>query len=260
MRSAKKLGFSDCQIATLVLTSELEGEVGTKRKSLGITPFQHHPAHTNYLYTTYHATEHDLEFDENGTMVLGTGVYRIGSSVEFDWCTVTCVRKVREMGKKTVMIKYNQETVSTDFDEADQLYFFEIVMDIYELELAQGVITLNQAGIDQQEWVEVSWLSSPDPTYVLSGAAMNVVWDRSTLEHSLTAAAEVSSEHPFVLTKFIAGAQEIDVDGVAHEGKLLVHAVFEHVENAGVHSGDATSVLLPFSLEVQDMSRLKEIA
>ncbi|KAH9819672.1 carbamoyl-phosphate synthase arginine-specific large chain [Melampsora americana] len=324
MRSAKKLGFSDRQIATLVSTSE--GEVRVKRKSLGITPFvkridtlaAEYPAHTNYLYTTYHATEHDLEFDENGTMVLGSGVYRIGSSVEFDWCAVTCVRKVREMGKKTVMINYNPETVSTDFDEADRLYFeelgFERVMDIYELESAQGVIvsvggqlpqnialrlkengvkvlgtdpemidnaedrhkfskTLDEAGIDQPEWVEVTTLDSAmkfadevgypvliRPSYVLSGAAMNVVWDRSTLEHSLTAAAEVSSEHPVVLTKFIAGAQEIDVDAVAHEGKLLVHAVSEHVENAGVHSGDATLILPPFSLEPQDMSRLKEIA
>lgn len=324
MRGAKKLGFSDRQIATLISASE--GEVRAKRKSLGVTPFvkridtlaAEYPAHTNYLYTTYHATEHDLEFDEHGTMVLGSGVYRIGSSVEFDWCAVTCVRKVREMGKRTVMINYNPETVSTDFDEADRLYFeelgFERVMDIYELESAQGVIvsvggqlpqnialrlkqngvkvlgtdpemidnaedrhkfsqTLDEAGIDQPEWVEVTTLDSAvkfadevgypvliRPSYVLSGAAMNVVWDRSTLEHSLTAAAEVSSEHPVVLTKFIAGAQEIDVDAVAHQGKLLVHAISEHVENAGVHSGDATLVLPPFTLEPKDMKRLKEIA
>lgn len=324
LRSAKKLGFSDRQIANLVSSSE--DQVRKKRQALGIKPFvkridtlaAEYPAHTNYLYTTYHATEHDLEFDERGTMVLGSGVYRIGSSVEFDWCAVTCVRKVREMGKRTVMINYNPETVSTDFDEADRLYFeelgFERVMDIYELESAQGVIvsvggqlpqnialrlkqngvnvlgtypemidnaedrhkfsaTLDAVGVDQPEWVEVTSLDSAikfaddvgypvliRPSYVLSGAAMNVVWDRSTLEHSLTAAAEISSEHPVVVTKFIDGAQEIDVDAVAHNGELIVHAVSEHVENAGVHSGDATLVLPPFTLSDNEMARLKEIA
>ncbi|MBW0506215.1 hypothetical protein O181_045930 [Austropuccinia psidii MF-1] len=324
MQSAKKLGFSDRQIADLV--SSTEAKVRVKRKNLGVTPFvkridtlaAEYPAHTNYLYTTYHATEHDLKFDEHGTIVLGSGVYRIGSSVEFDWCAVTCVRKVREMGKRTVMINYNPETVSTDFDEADRLYFeelgFERVMDIYELESAQGVIvsvggqlpqnialrlkqngikvlgtdpemidnaedrhkfsaTLDAVGVDQPEWVEATSLDSAvkfaeqvgypvliRPSYVLSGAAMNVVWDRSTLEHSLTAAANVSSEHPVVITKFIHGAQEIDVDAVAHNGQLIVHAVSQHVENAGVHSGDATLVLPPFSLEQEDMVRLKEIA
>ncbi|KAI8459614.1 carbamoyl-phosphate synthase arginine-specific large chain [Phakopsora pachyrhizi] len=324
MRSAKKLGFSDRQIADLV--SSTEDVVRAKRKSMNVTPFvkridtlaAEYPAHTNYLYTTYHATEHDLEFDENGTMVLGSGVYRIGSSVEFDWCAVTCVRKVRAMGIRTVMINYNPETVSTDFDEADRLYFeelgYERVMDIYELESAKGVIvsvggqlpqnialrlkrngvsvlgtdpemidnaedrhkfsaTLDAVGVDQPEWIEVTSTDSAvkfadevgypvliRPSYVLSGAAMNVVWDRSTLEHSLNAASEVSTEYPVVVSKFIDGAQEIDVDAVAHRGELLVHAVSEHVENAGVHSGDATLVLPPFSLDPEDMGRLKEIA
>ncbi|KNZ60681.1 carbamoyl-phosphate synthase arginine-specific large chain [Puccinia sorghi] len=324
MRSSKKLGFSDRQIADLV--SSTEDKVRAKRHSLGVKPFvkridtlaAEYPAHTNYLYTTYHATEHDLEFDEHGTMVLGSGVYRIGSSVEFDWCAVTCVRKVREMGKRTVMINYNPETVSTDFDEADRLYFeelgYERVMDIYELESAQGVIvsvggqlpqnialrlkqngvkvlgtdpemidnaedrhkfssTLDAVGVDQPDWVEVTSLESAvkfadevgypvliRPSYVLSGAAMNVVWDRTTLEYSLTAAAEVSSEHPVVVTKFIDGAQEIDVDAVAHKGELIVHAVSEHVENAGVHSGDATLVLPPFTLSDKEMARLKQIS
>lgn len=150
MRTAKKTGFSDPQIAELVKSTE--DKVRAHRKSLGVTPFvkridtlaAEFPAHTNYLYTTYNASEHDLEFNDKGTMVLGSGVYRIGSSVEFDWCAVTCARSVRNMGKKTIMINYNPETVSTDFDEADRLYFeelgFERVMDIYELENADGVI------------------------------------------------------------------------------------------------------------------------
>ena len=150
MIRAKRMGFSDAQIADLV--NSKEDIVRSHRKSMGITPFvkridtlaAEYPAHTNYLYTTYNASEHDIEFDEHGTMVLGSGVYRIGSSVEFDWCAVTCARKLREMGNRTIMINYNPETVSTDFDEADRLYFeelgFERVMDIYELEQARGVI------------------------------------------------------------------------------------------------------------------------
>jgi carbamoyl-phosphate synthase large subunit len=150
MKLAKCMGFSDSQIADLVSSSE--DIVRASRKSFGITPFvkridtlaAEYPAHTNYLYTTYNASEHDVAFDEHGTVVLGSGVYRIGSSVEFDWCAVTCARKLRDIGKRTVMINYNPETVSTDFDEADRLYFeelnFERVMDIYELEQAQGVI------------------------------------------------------------------------------------------------------------------------
>jgi carbamoyl-phosphate synthase large subunit len=150
MNTAKKMGFSDPHIADLV--SSTEDKVRARRKSFGITPFvkridtlaAEFPAHTNYLYTTYNASEHDVRFDDNGTMVLGSGVYRIGSSVEFDWCAVTCTRKLRDMGKKTVMVNYNPETVSTDFDEADRLYFeelgFERVMDIYELEGASGVV------------------------------------------------------------------------------------------------------------------------
>ena len=150
MLTAKKTGFSDPQIATL--TGQTEAIVRAHRKSLGVTPFvkridtlaAEYPAHTNYLYTTYNASSHDLEFNENGTMVLGSGVYRIGSSVEFDWCAVTCSRAIRKMGKNTIMINYNPETVSTDFDEADRLYFeelgFERVMDIYELEQAEGVV------------------------------------------------------------------------------------------------------------------------
>jgi carbamoyl-phosphate synthase large subunit len=324
MKQAKRMGFSDGQIADLVASTE--DIVRAHRKSLGITPFvkridtlaAEYPAHTNYLYTTYNASEHDVVFDEHGTMVLGSGVYRIGSSVEFDWCAVTCARKLRGMGKRTIMINYNPETVSTDFDEADRLYFeelgYERVMDIYELEQSQGVIVsvggqlpqnialrlkkdgvkvlgtdpemidtaedrhkfssvLDSIGVDQPEWCEVTNLGAAKafaqkvgypvlirPSYVLSGAAMNVVYEESSLEYNLSAAASVSPLHPVVITKFIDNAQEIDVDAVAHKGKLLVHAVSEHVENAGVHSGDATLVLPPFSLTETDMARLKTIA
>jgi carbamoyl-phosphate synthase large subunit len=150
MKTAKQMGFSDSQIADMVESTE--DIVRAHRKALGITPFvkridtlaAEYPAHTNYLYTTYNASEHDVEFDEHGTMVLGSGVYRIGSSVEFDWCAVTCARKLRDMGQRTIMINYNPETVSTDYDEADRMYFEELgwerVMDIYELEQAKGVI------------------------------------------------------------------------------------------------------------------------
>lgn len=324
MTRAKRMGFSDSQIADLV--SSTEDIVRSARKSLGITPFvkridtlaAEFPANTNYLYTTYNASEHDIDFDEHGTMVLGSGVYRIGSSVEFDWCAVTCARKLRDMGKKIVMINYNPETVSTDFDEADRLYFeelgYERVMDIYELEHAQGVVVsvggqlpqnialrlkqngvnvlgtdpeqidnaedrhkfssvLDSIDVDQPDWTEATSLDAAKafaakvgypvlirPSYVLSGAAMNVVYEEAALEYNLSAAASVSPLHPVVITKFIDDAQEIDVDAVAHQGKLLVHAVSEHVENAGVHSGDATLVLPPFSLTEKDLARLKTIA
>ncbi|KAL1413023.1 carbamoyl-phosphate synthase (glutamine-hydrolyzing) cpa2 [Vanrija albida] len=322
--TAKKTGFSDTHIAQLV--GKTENEVRALRKSFGVTPFvkridtlaAEFPAYTNYLYTTYNASTHDVEFDDNGTMVLGSGVYRIGSSVEFDWCAVTCSRAIRGLGKKTIMINYNPETVSTDFDEADRLYFeelgFERVMDIYELEAATGVVVsvggqlpqnialrlknsgvsvlgtdpeqidnaedrhkfstiLDSIGVDQPAWTEASSLEAAKvfaagvgypvlirPSYVLSGAAMNVVWDEAALEHNLTAATNVSPDHPVVVSQFIDNAQEIDVDAVAHKGKLLVHAISEHVENAGVHSGDATLVLPPFSLHGKDMGRLKVIA
>ncbi len=150
MAESKRLGFSDLQIAHLA--NSTEGEVRIHRKSLGVTPFvkridtlaAEYPAHTNYLYTTYNASEHDVEFNDQGTMVLGSGVYRIGSSVEFDWCAVTCARKLRDIGHKTIMVNYNPETVSTDYDEADRMYFEELgwerVMDIYELEQSSGVV------------------------------------------------------------------------------------------------------------------------
>ncbi|KAH8994466.1 carbamoyl-phosphate synthase [Lactarius akahatsu] len=318
MSRAKRMGFADTHIASLVNSDE--ATVRAHRKSHGVIPFvkridtlaAEFPAYTNYLYTTYNASEHDVEFDEHGTMVLGSGVYRIGSSVEFDWCAVTCARSLRDQGVRTIMVNYNPETVSTDFDEADRLYFEELgwerVMDIFELEGAQGVVVsvggqlpqnialrlkesgvkvlgtdpenidmaedrhkfssvLDKIGVDQPEWTEVTSVEAAKaypvlirPSYVLSGAAMNVVYEEPALEYNLSAAASVSPLHPVVVTKFIDGAQEIDVDAVAHQGRLLVHAVSEHVENAGVHSGDATLVLPPFSLPESDMARLKEIA
>ncbi|RUP44689.1 large subunit of carbamoyl-phosphate synthase [Jimgerdemannia flammicorona] len=324
LHKAKKTGFSDIQIAKL--TGGAEDAVRKARKEAGIVPFvkridtlaAEFPAHTNYLYTTYNASEDDVTFDDQGTMVLGSGVYRIGSSVEFDWCGVSCIRALRELGKKTVMVNYNPETVSTDFDECDRLYFeelsFERVMDIYEKEQAEGVVVsvggqlpqnialrlsqnevnvlgtdpkmidsaedrykfsriLDRIGVDQPAWKELTSVEEAykfadqvgypvlvRPSYVLSGAAMNVAYTPEVLKHNLTQAADVSPLHPVVITKFIQDAQEIDVDAVAHQGKLLVHAVSEHVENAGVHSGDATLVLPPGDLDKETMARLKGIA
>ncbi|CAG8558306.1 12125_t:CDS:2 [Funneliformis caledonium] len=325
LQEAKRKGFSDSQIAAL-LTDATEDQVRKVRKGHGITPFvkridtvaAEFPAQTNYLYTTYNASTHDLDFNDNGTMVLGSGVYRIGSSVEFDWCGVSAIRGLRKMGLKTVMVNYNPETVSTDFDECDRLYFeelsYERVMDIYEQEAAKGVIVsvggqlpqnialrlhqndvkilgtspvsidkaedrfkfsqiLDQIGVDQPEWKELSSAEEAEkfadkvgypvlvrPSYVLSGAAMNVCYTKEFLHKNLSEATSVSPLHPVVITKFISPAAEIDIDAVAHKGKLLVHAVSEHVENAGVHSGDATLVLPPRDINDSTMARLKEIA
>ncbi|KAJ5112416.1 Carbamoyl-phosphate synthase arginine-specific large chain [Penicillium argentinense] len=325
MMKSKKLGFSDKQISLLVGASE--DDVRARRKSFGITPWvkkidtlaAEFPADTNYLYTTYNATSHDVSFDDNGVIILGSGVYRIGSSVEFDWCAVNATLSLRNMGKKTVMINYNPETYSTDFDTADKLYFeelsYERVMDIYELENSSGVVVsvggqlpqnialrlqetgnatilgtnpedidkaedrhkfsqiLDSIGVDQPAWKELTSVSEAEqfaesvgypvlvrPSYVLSGAAMNVIYSVDELKEKLLNASAVSPDHPVVITKFIEGAEEIDVDAVASNGNLLLHAVSEHVEPAGVHSGDATLVLPPASLNESIMGRVKEIA
>jgi len=324
MSSAKKMGFSDKQIAGCV--NSTEQEVRARRKSFGIKPFvkkidtlaAEFPADTNYLYTTYNATTHDVEFDTHGIVILGSGVYRIGSSVEFDWCAVSCTLALRDMGNKTIMINYNPETYSTDFDTADKLYFeelsYERVMDIYELESAAGVVVsvggqlpqnialklqnngakvlgtnpedidraedrhkfsqiLDSIGVDQPAWneltsveearafaEEVSYPVLVRPSYVLSGAAMSVIRNEAELEAKLLNASSVSPDHPVVITKFIEGAMEIDVDAVASNGNLIVHAVSEHVEAAGVHSGDATLILPPVTLDEDTMSRVKQIA
>ncbi|KAG0241855.1 carbamoyl-phosphate synthase (glutamine-hydrolyzing) cpa2 [Actinomortierella wolfii] len=326
MHEAKRKGFSDMQIASLLGKKSTEDIVRQTRKAMGITPFvkridtlaAEFPADTNYLYTTYNASSHDVDFTDKGTMVLGSGVYRIGSSVEFDWCGVSCIRALRELGRKTVMVNYNPETVSTDFDECDRLYFeelsYERVMDIYEQEHAQAVVVsvggqlpqnialklhennanvlgtspvmidaaedrykfskvLDSIGVDQPQWKELTSLDQATqfaeqvgypvlvrPSYVLSGAAMNVAHTPEALQRCLTMAANVSPLHPVVITKFIAGAQEIDVDAVAHNGKLVVHAISEHVENAGVHSGDATLVLPTRDLSSSTKDKLKTIA
>ena len=324
LKNAKKSGFSDAKIAQLINSGELA--IRGLRQSHGIIPnvkridtvAAEFPAHTNYLYTTYNASTNDVTFEDKGTMVLGSGVYRIGSSVEFDWCGVSCTRGLRNLKEKTIMVNYNPETVSTDFDECDRLYFeelsFERVMDIAELESAKGVVVsvggqlpqnialklhenklnvlgtspqmidaaedrfqfskmLDKIGVDQPAWKELTSVESAfefaesvgypvlvRPSYVLSGAAMNVAYTPDALKHNLTDATNVSPLHPVVITKFIENAQEIDVDSVASKGVVLVHAVSEHVENAGVHSGDASLILPPRDLSDSTMARLKEIA
>lgn len=325
VHKAKKLGFSDRQIANAV--NSTEDKVRSLRLEFGIRPWvkkidtlaAEFPADTNYLYTTYNASTHDVTFEDNGTIILGSGVYRIGSSVEFDWCAVSATQALRKMGHKTVMINYNPETYSTDFDTADKLYFeelsYERVMDIYELENSSGVVVsvggqlpqnialrlqetgkanvlgtnpvnidkaedrqkfsaiLDSIGLDQPAWKELTSVAEAEafaeevsypvlvrPSYVLSGAAMTVIRSKDELKEKLEAASNVSPDHPVVISKFIEGAQEIDVDAVASEGKLIIHSVSEHVENAGVHSGDATLVLPPHSLDDKVMARVKEIA
>jgi carbamoyl-phosphate synthase large subunit len=322
---AKKMGFSDKQIAKAV--GSTEDEVRARRKSFGIRPWvkkidtlaAEFPADTNYLYTTYNASSHDVTFDDHGILVLGSGVYRIGSSVEFDWCAVNATQALNRLGKKTVMINYNPETYSTDFDVADRLYFeelsYERVMDIYELEHAEAAVIsfggqlpqnialklqesgkakvlgtnpedidkaedrnkfsaiLDSLGISQPDWKELTSYEEAQkfcnsvgypvlvrPSYVLSGAAMTVIRSEGELREKLTAAADVSPDHPVVISQFIVGASELDVDAVAADGKVLVHAVSEHVEDAGIHSGDATLVLPPVNLDDSIKARVKEIA
>jgi len=321
---AKKSGFSDKQIAQRVGCEELE--VRAKRKSLGIIPYVKQidtvagesPAATNYLYTTYNADEDDLNFNENGTMVLGSGVYRIGSSVEFDWCSVSAIRTLRKLGKKSVVVNYNPETVSTDYDESDRLYFEELslerVLDIYEKEGCESAIVsvggqipntlalplhnngvkvagtspemidsaedrkkfssaCDRFGIDQPKWSELT--SSEEafnfadsvgypvlvrPSYVLSGAAMNVAYNAGELAHNLQVAGEINNEHPVVISKFIENAREIDIDGVADGGEVICHAISEHVENAGVHSGDATLMLPPQTISEETLEKCRDTA
>ncbi|KUI56855.1 Protein pyrABCN [Cytospora mali] len=319
---AKRLGFSDRQLAKFWNSNELA--VRRLRDEAGIMPFvkqidtvaAEFPAMTNYLYLTYNATQHDVNFEDHGVMVLGSGVYRIGSSVEFDWCSVRAIRTLRESGFKTIMVNYNPETVSTDYDEADKLYFeninVETVLDIYQMEMARGVLgamggqtpnnialqlhragvkmlgtspemidsaenrykfsrMLDRIGVDQPTWKEltsfdkaqefcnkVSYPVLVRPSYVLSGAAMNTVYSEADLESYLKQATDVSPEHPVVITKYIENAKEIEMDAVAHDGELVGHFISEHVENAGVHSGDATLILPPQDLENTTIHRIEE--
>ncbi|OLY80311.1 Carbamoyl-phosphate synthase arginine-specific large chain [Smittium mucronatum] len=333
MERTKRMGFSDPQIAKL-LSSPLSNKdkepvtediVRKKRIEMGVVPFVKRidtlagefPAPTNYLYTTYNASTNDVEFGEKGHMVLGSGVYRIGSSVEFDWCGVSAARTLRKLGLKTIMVNYNPETVSTDFDECDRLYFdelsYERVKDIYDMESASGVIVsvggqlpqnialrlyqnglnvvgtnpkmidaaedrhrfstiLDSIGVDQPEWKESSSFEEASkfadevgypvlvrPSYVLSGAAMNVAFDAQGLHRFLVLAASVSPLHPVVMTKFISNSRELDIDAVAYKGKMIVHAISEHVEDAGVHSGDASLILPPSSIPKEVIERIKVI-
>ncbi|XP_040282824.1 CAD protein isoform X2 [Bufo bufo] len=320
---AKQLGFSDKQIAQAVQSTELavrkvrqEWQILPQVKQID-TVAAEWPAQTNYLYLTYNGIEHDLDFQEPHVMVLGSGVYRIGSSVEFDWCAVGCIQELRKMGYKTIMVNYNPETVSTDYDMCDRLYFdeisFEVVMDIYELENPEGIILsmggqlpnniamslhrqqcrvlgtspeaidsaenrfkfsrlLDTIGISQPQWKELSDTQSAlqfcnavgypcvvRPSYVLSGAAMNVAYTDDDLEKFLTSAVAVSKEYPVVISKFIQEAKEIDVDAVACDGVVVAVAISEHVENAGVHSGDATLVTPPQDITPKTLERIKAI-
>ena len=319
---AKQLGFSDRQLAKF--WSSNEWDVRELRVTADIKPVvkqidtvaAEFPAFTNYLYLTYNGIEHDVTFDANPVMVLGSGVYRIGSSVEFDWCSVRAIRTLREQGFKTVMVNYNPETVSTDYDEADRLYFetihLESILDIYKLESSSGIIVsmggqtpnnmallldrahakvhgtppemidmaenrykfsrmLDGISVDQPAWkqltsieeamefcAKVSYPVLVRPSYVLSGAAMNTVYSKDDLANYLEQAADVSRDHPVVITKYIENAKEIEMDAVAHKGRILGQFISEHVENAGVHSGDATLILPPQDLDPETVKRIED--
>ncbi len=332
---AKQMGFSDFQIARVVLHGGSEHsmeeallQVRKNRKERGILPVvkqidtlaAEYPAQTNYLYLTYNGTAHDIDFarDDRSVIVLGSGAYRIGSSVEFDWCSVSAINSIRQNGLRSVMINYNPETVSTDYDMCDRLYFDELilerVLDITDLEAPKGVIVsvggqipnnlamrlhqervpimgtsalnidraedrhkfssmLDTLGIDQPRWKE---LTSMDeiyrfasevgfpllirPSYVLSGAAMNVVSNNEELEHFLTLATNVSKQYPVVVSEFVSNAKEVEIDAVAKNGEVLIYAISEHVEFAGVHSGDATIVFPAQKLYIETVRRIKKIA
>ena len=334
MRQAKVWGFSDFQIARFVLkpaTGNMEKEnlaVRAYRKQLGILPAvkrietvaSEHPELTNYLYMTYAVEGYDINYykNEKSVIVLGSGAYRIGSSVEFDWCSVNAINTARRLGYKSIMINYNPETVSTDYDMCDRLYFdelsFERVLDIIDLEMPRGVIVsvggqipnnlamklyrqgvpilgtspvsidraenrgkfsamLDQLGIDQPKW---SALTSMDdvkafidkvgypvlvrPSYVLSGAAMNVCHDFDELQRFLAAASEVSKEYPVVISQFMTETNEIEFDAVAHNGEVVEYGISEHIEYAGVHSGDATMVFPAQQISFATARQIKRIS
>ncbi len=331
---AKIYGFSDFQIARYVINPEPENieaemnKVRKYRKSKGIIPWvkqidtlaAEYPAVTNYLYLTYSGSEHDIwyENDKRSVIVMGSGAYRIGSSVEFDWCSVNAIDTIRQEGFRSVMINYNPETVSTDYDTCDRLYFdelsFERVMDIIDLETPRGVIVsvggqipnnlalrlynqnvnilgtspesidraenrhkfssmLDEMGVDQPEWKELTSVKEINkfvdrigfpvlvrPSYVLSGAAMNVVSNSNELTHFLDLAVSVSKQYPVVVSEFIENAKEIEIDAVARDGEIMAYAISEHVEFAGVHSGDATIVFPPQKLYFETVRRIKRIS
>jgi carbamoyl-phosphate synthase large subunit len=327
LRSLKKAGFSDPSIAKI--TGRSAEEIRSERMKMGITPFVKQidtlagefPAQTNYLYLTYHGTEHDIDLSAHAKkrmMVLGGGPYSIGSSVEFDWCCVQAARELQKQGYDVAMVNSNPETVSTDYDESDLLFFEQLteerVRDIHDLIHPEGVVVsmggqipnnlapklaragieilgtdpadidraedrhkfgslLDELEVDQPEWKEFSDVDSAKkfadlvgypvivrPSYVLSGAAMAVVHSADDMEAFVEQAATVGKEAPVVISKFELGAKEIEIDGVSQNGELLLYAISEHIENAGVHSGDATLVLPPQRLHIETVRRLKVIA
>ncbi|MEG0517441.1 MAG: carbamoyl-phosphate synthase (glutamine-hydrolyzing) large subunit [Bacteroidales bacterium] len=334
LKKAKCQGFSDFQIGRLLYKDTIDTDIAVDtirkyRKSVGIIPVvkqidtlaAEFPAQTNYLYLTYNGTHNDVHYigDKKSIIVLGSGAYRIGSSVEFDWCSVNALTTIRNCGWRGVMINYNPETVSTDYDMCDRLYFdeltFERVMDIYELENPHGMVVsmggqipnnlamrldangvtilgtqascidnaedrhkfssmLDKLEIDQPRWKELSTLSDVydfvdnivgfpvlvRPSYVLSGAAMNVCSNKVELEQFLKLAANVSKKHPVVVSEFIQNAKEIEFDAVANKGEVIAYAISEHIEFAGVHSGDATIQFPPQKLYVETTRRIKKIA
>ena len=333
-RLAKVQGFSDFQIARAIFKDKMEDgerailQVRQDRKYRGILPVvkqidtlaAEYPAQTNYLYLTYSGTENDVQYvgDKRSIVVLGSGAYRIGSSVEFDWCGVQALNTIRKEGWRSVMINYNPETVSTDYDMCDRLYFdeltFERVMDILELENPHGVIVstggqipnnlamrldeqhvnilgtsaksidnaedrekfsamLDRIGVDQPRWKELSSMDDINtfveevgfpvlvrPSYVLSGAAMNVCSNQEELERFLQLAANVSKKHPVVVSQFIEHAKEVEMDAVADHGEIVMYAISEHIEFAGVHSGDATIQFPAQKLYVETVRRIKRIS
>ena len=332
LRIAKKQGFSDFQIARALWKEDMPDDgpdmIRKYRKSLNILPVvkqidtlaAEYPAQTNYLYLTYNGTENDVHYvgDKKSVIVLGSGAYRIGSSVEFDWCSVNALKTVRNEGYRSVMINYNPETVSTDYDMCDRLYFdeltFERVMDIVELENPHGVILsvggqipnnlavrldnfgvnilgtqankidnaenrhkfssmLDELEIDQPRWKELTSLSDIEkfvdvvgypvlvrPSYVLSGAAMNVCSNYDELKNFLQLAADISQKYPVVVSEFVENAKEIEFDAVANKGEIVTYAISEHVEFAGVHSGDATIQFPPQRLYVETARKVKKVA
>mmetsp|Transcript_58978 Transcript_58978/g.65993 ORF Transcript_58978/g.65993 Transcript_58978/m.65993 type:complete len:1514 (-) Transcript_58978:98-4639(-) len=326
MLEAKKVGYSDQQIAGIIKNGSNEESVRSKRIGFGIEPVikqvdtlaAEYPAATNYLYMTYHGDENDVEPSGGGVAVLGSGAYRIGSSIEFDWCGVSAIRSLRKMGYKATMINYNPETVSTDYDECDRMYFEELsrerVLDIYQRDNLDGIVVsvggqipnglaiplaeagvkllgtsakmidnaedrnkfsamIDEIGVQQPRWLELTDTDSAikfahdveypvlvRPSYVLSGAAMNVAWNDEQLKAFLNEAATVSKDHPVVISDFIEGAVEIEFDGVGKDGEIIAAAIHEHIENAGVHSGDATLVLPPQSLSDYTKHRVRDAA
>jgi len=322
---AKQMGFSDLQIAGLtgseaseIRQQRIECHIGPCVKQID-TLAAEYPAQTNYLYLTYNGTEDDIRFgDKKSVMVLGSGAYCIGSSVEFDWCCVNAVRTLRDLNYTTIIVNYNPETVSTDYNECDKLYFdelsFETLQEIYARENPVGIVLsmggqipndlamqcheagmrilgtsslsidiaedrqkfsklLEDLGIDQPDWRELVSLAEAEwfankvgypvlvrPSYVLSGAAMSVACNDKELERCLAKATELSRKHPVVISKFVENAKEVEIDAVANHGDLVVWAISEHVENAGVHSGDATLVLPPQRLYIETMRRIKKMA